>query len=157
MKVKIKRLIETYNNLSLVKDVDCEIVFSYAIAKNRRNLKSELEIFEEFTKPSEEYEKYDDKRVKLAAKYAKLDDDGRPVVKDNSYIISKDNRPTFEVEMKELEEEYKEVIQAFKDKLKNYQLEIEKEIEFDYYMIDLEKLPKLTPMQTEAIFDLIKS
>ncbi len=157
MKVKIKRLIETYNNLSLVKDVDCEIVFSYAIAKNRRNLKSELEIFEEFTKPSEEYEKYDEKRVKLAAKYAKLDDDGRPVVKDNSYIISKDNRPTFEAEMKELEEEYKEVIQAFKDKLKKYQSEIEKEIEFDYYMIDLDKLPKLTPMQTEAIFDLIKS
>jgi hypothetical protein len=156
MKVKIKRLIEMHNNLSLLKDVDCELVFSHAIAKNRRRLKNELELLEDFTKPSSKYEEYDEKRIKLAAKYAKLDDDGRPIIKDNGYIIQKDMRSTFESEIANLELEYEEAITEFKNKIKQYQLEIEKEIEFDYYMIEFDNIPKLTPLQMEIIFDLVK-
>lgn len=65
------------------------VKISYAVMKNQKMLESE-------------YKNLEQQRVKLCEVYAEKDEDHKPIIKDGSYIFSKEDRDAFSEEYKDM-------------------------------------------------------
>ncbi|MFY0628594.1 MAG: hypothetical protein JXR07_20015 [Reichenbachiella sp.] len=63
------------------------IKMRHALLKNEKKTKKELQHFQELFKLPEACEKLEKKRIALAEKYAKKDDEGNPKIVGNSFIL----------------------------------------------------------------------
>ena len=89
------------------------VKFAYAIAKNIRLIRAEVELLEKAK--SEKYKEYDNKRLELAKKHAQKDDKGNPQIVNNSYIL--ENQEVFNDEFEILKKEYESEIKEYEDLL----------------------------------------
>jgi len=67
-------------------------VIAYRISKNIKEIKKEIDVYEE-------------QRKKLCENYAEKDENGNAIIKNRKYDISKENIQMFNDELKKLEEE----------------------------------------------------
>ena len=112
-------LIKLWKVLDFFSNRPQPIKFSYFVAKNKMIIKDEVQILQQLVTPSQSFIEYDTKRVELAEKYADRDEDGKPIVENNTYIIT-EKKEVFDKELAELKEEYKEAIQEFEKQLDEY-------------------------------------
>lgn len=156
MKLKNKdlfRIKQGLDNVSKFKGVK----FAYAIAKNKRIVISELVDLQKAAKMSDEFKKYEDKRIVICTKYAKKDENGEFVYGRNKseYVIEK--RDMFDKEIETLQLEHKESIDARESQLKEYEKLLDSEsVPIEFHKILFEYIPEdITGEQIEAIMELI--
>lgn len=153
--MKNKDLFSLYQGLKSVGKL-VGVTFGYAVNKNLRTVKNELELLEETLKPSEQFLEFRKKQEEIVKKYAKKDEKGEFVIENFNYDI-KGSEEEVAKEIKPLREEYKEVLEAREAQEKAYNELLEKESDFKPYTVKKEDLPKeITGDQMASIFDIIE-
>jgi len=123
---------------------------TYAVNKNKRQIKEIIEEMELSIKPSEKMEEYMKEREELAKKYSEKDEAGNSKMKKVEGIDSESSRMVYEIvgqndeksayrkELAKLNKKFDEEIKAHEAKVEKYNDEFLKEdSEYDVFMIDL--------------------
>lgn len=153
MKAKKSDILKVYSVLEQLSKGVHPVKFSYFIAKNKKVLKDEIEILKEFATPPEKYQEYDARRAELAKSLADTDHTGRPVVQNNTYIITQ-HKERFEKKLATLKDEYEETIKEFDEKFGQYKDLLEEVMEFNGHAIKVDDLPeKIEPSVIELFMD----
>ena len=160
MKKKVKRidLLNLWHVLESIKSKKVNIKFSYFVAKNRLNIKNEIEAINETQEASEAFKVYDKERSTLAEKYADKDDKGKPIIRENQYIITAE-KEKFEKDLEELKIRYKKVVEEREEQLSKLKEFLNEEVNFEGFQIELDNLPMdLEPILIETLLvtNLIK-
>ena len=131
------------------------VKFAFAMVKNKRKIKSELEILQESIKPDAKFQDYDQKRVFVCEKFADKDK-GRPKMENNQYIFSKESRVKFDKEMTKLNKDNKDLIDKRQKQLTEFNGLMDDESDFVPFQVKLEEVPGgITPNQMDGIYDLV--
>jgi deoxyhypusine synthase len=126
------------------------IKFAYALNKNKRLIKKEVNRIYDIVKPSEKYLEYDKKRIDMAKKHAKVDENGEPLVENEKYVMK--NKRKFNSELKKLQEEYGDAFKEQQEKERLSHIEWEKECDINFHKISEKDIPKnISPAQLEFI------
>ena len=156
IKMKNQELFELNNTLKSIKGVT-GVKFNYAIARNKRIVKEELECLQEGIKPSESYTELEKKRVELCEQYATKDEKGKPIIEDNKYDIVEIDK--FNEELKSLRDDYKETLIERTAQVNNYSKLLNENVreDLELYLIAIEDLPdSLTTEMIENLYSLIR-
>jgi outer membrane protein OmpA-like peptidoglycan-associated protein len=153
MKAKKSDILKVYAVLEHLSQGTHAVKFSYFIAKNKKKLKDEVELLKELGTPTEKYQEYDVRRAELAKSLADVDQAGRPIVQNNSYVIIK-NKEDFDQKVQALKDEYEDSIKEFDEKIGQYKEILKEEMEFDGHAINVQDLPeKIEPAIIELFMD----
>ena len=145
--ISLYHALSKLGNLSGVK-------FAYAVSKNLSLLKSELEALQKAVEPNEEYKVYDKKRVELAEKYSKKDENGKPVVVNNEYDL--ENKKEFLSEFAKLQKEFSKEIEGRENQVKEQNELLKTEYTGEIYKVSLSDVPKdINVTQMESIMPII--
>ncbi|KKM66153.1 hypothetical protein LCGC14_1484030 [marine sediment metagenome] len=129
--------------------------FTYALAKNKRMLQSEIDTLQEVRQPSLAFQEYSQKRNEMLTRLSKKDEKGKPIIEDNLFVL--ENPDEASIEMEKFNEENKKVIDDNDIKEKNFKLLMDDEVEIKHYKVKLSNVPKkgLTPSQMEVLLVII--
>lgn len=131
------------------------VKFSYAIAKNIALIKPEVEALQKATEMSEEYKAFDAKRIELAKKHAKENDQGEPVQEGGKFIL--EDKQAFKEEFDALKEENKELIESREAQIKEFTELLDKQNDIKLFKINIKDVPEeITTVQMNQIYSLIE-
>lgn len=151
--MKNKELLELYEFLHKINLKG--VKFSYAIAKNIALIKPEVESLQKSIDMTEEYKEFDAKRIELAKKHAKKDKNGEPLVVDKNYVPG--NEAELEKEFAVLKEENKELVEARKKQMDEFNELLDKQNDVKLYKINIKDIPEeISSQQMTQIFQLIE-
>lgn len=156
-KVEINRLrvLEITNNADKLKSLS-GVKLTYAISKNLKALKAEVETMKESNLPSEELTKYNDAYNKLVQAEAKRNDKGEFIPAGQDQIVLKD-AVSFKAKKLELDEEYKDEIEKAKAKNVEFDSLLKEPFEFEFYQVLPEFISEeITCEQMDLIFEMIQ-
>ncbi len=89
MKLSNERIVNDANVLGAISQKNLPIKVSYAIAKNIAKIEAEIKV-------------YNKERQKLIEKYSVKDEEGKPLIEDNSIKIAPENIENWNRDIKEL-------------------------------------------------------
>lgn len=152
----ISRLFQGLDSVSHIR----HLRFSYAVTKNLRFLREELETLQKVVDIPEEAKPYDNKRLELAKQYATKDADGNPVKINSgrSYDFTSANYADFEKALEKVQgqKDFKDSYSAFKQHNEKVKEFMEETIEINYHIIKYEDLPlDLSAAQLDMIFEFV--
>lgn len=153
--LKNKDLYELMAGLRAVKDLK-GLKFAYAVSKNINLVRQELESFEEMSKPTPEYMAYDIARVELAKKHAVKDENGKPRMENNHYIM--EDKELFDKEVDKLQKSatHKKAVEEREKQLNEFKAFLEEDSDFEPYMVKIQYVPEdITSEQLAGIFMII--
>jgi len=135
--------------------------FAHAATKNKKLIEAEIEVMREVVKISDEFLAFDKIRVELCEKYARKGDDGEAMMKESGGVRSFDilNQEEFDVKLKELREEHKEVLDARESQMEDLNNLFESVIEpaISFVEISIDSVPdQISVEQMEGITFMIK-
>ena len=137
------------------------IKFSYAVAKNLRIMRHEIEVTGKILESSDRLKEYEKKRVELCQRFSEKEG-GKPVFKDGPdgkhFVIEDSTKDAFNKEMEALTEAYKRDMDGQMEKVNTYTKAMGEEVDLDFHMIVEEDMPMdISPVHLEAIMDWIWS
>ena len=135
-----KDLIELYkllNSLQLPSDVNAK--FTYGLYKNITLIQPEIDALRTIMIEDQQIDEFEQKRLELCNQYAQKDENGNPIIQNNEFII--DNIEEFTNKFKELETQYKDVLEKNKQKIQEINNILNEEIEQPIYCLDLNTIP----------------
>lgn len=135
-----QKLFDLYKSLLTLKGLS-GVKLSYAIARNKAKIKSEIESLEESIKPTQEIIEYEKKRIELCELHADKDDKEKPITVDNVYQ-GLDGNKAFEAQFKVLQEENKELLDVRQKQIDEYNSLLKEESKLELYKIDITEVPK---------------
>ena len=138
------------------------IKFVYSLAKNKKAIEKEVDVLQAAIVPSKEFVEYEKKRIKLCNKYAEKDESGKSKMEvigkrgESEFVFVEENRKIFSKELEVLRKEYKEVMEARDRQIKEFNKFLEKENDFEPYVIAYEDIPEdITSIMMSSIIELI--
>lgn len=125
------------------------VKFAYAVSRNLSILKPELESLEKAAKPTDEYMKFEDERIKLVEKFAEKDEKGKakqvPMVsnpRQTEYVIDKDKQEELDKEFGELKEKHKEAVEGREKQIKEYNELLKSEApKLEFHKVSIDQVP----------------
>ena len=130
--------------------------FAYVRNRNLIKLKNIIYQFENKYKPSQEYNQFEDSRIKLCENHAKNEKGEVLYLKDGNFNIQ--NQVEFHKEYEALEKENHSIVNQRNKEIDEYNAELEKEVSVDLYRLDETDIPEtITGNFYDAILPLIKS
>lgn len=150
--MKNSELFELFNTITAPDFKYKGAEFNYIIAKNVAKLKPELEALQKGLEPTPEYREYDSKRIEILKKYAVKGENGEPVIEDNSFKLA--DTTTALKEIKFLQEENQELLDARKKQEEDYQELLNKEATIEIHKLKKSDLPE--DMETPIMIKLFK-
>ena len=136
--MKRRDLLEIWAVLQEIGDIKAGVAFNYALGKNYRKLKPEIE---DLQKPLEE------KRMALIKEYAEKDESGKPVIVSDGvmqkYKFLDGNEEKFNIEFEPIREEFEKLLD-------------EEVTDFSFHLIELQNFPELTTRQMRILMPMIK-
>ena len=137
------------------------IKFTYGLARNKKLVEKEIEILSEVSKPNEDFEELEKKRIELCKVHAEKDEKGEPKIEmigntpKSSYVI--EDKKKFEKELEKMMKENAKVVEAQEEKNKQFMELLEENSEFKPYMIEFVDIPEdITSETISKLIDLIK-
>jgi len=116
--------------------------FSYAVIINEGTLAPNKKALIDIAKPSPEFQEFEIKREAIIAKYAKYDDNGVMVVRDDKWVEFKDGEADLaKSEIDDLIEEHKELVDGRTAEVDEYNKILEDEVEVNLMTISLADVP----------------
>ncbi len=169
-----QKLLELYATLISLAKLQ-GVRFTYAMSKNIRLIKGEVEDLKDIMKPVGKDDKETEEKVKLLQKYSddlhdikmglcNRDKKGEPILRpvpngSYDYDIPYSRLKLAKEKEEELQnnDEYKEIYAEQEKKLEGYKEVLKEEYSFIPYLCDADDVdPKVTTAQMEQIFDLIR-
>ena len=141
MKISRKLIGPVYHLLDSVKNIKCEIRTAYNITKNKKVLFSEIEAIQEASKPTGIIAEYERERLDLCRKYCEKDSNNRPVVNNNSFVFSDENRVHLDEDMKPILEKFPNIQESLFAHDEMVQTFMNDEVELDLILFKLDSLP----------------
>lgn len=132
------------------------VKFAYGVARNLGLLKPEVESLEKALQGSEDFQKFEKKRIALAEQFAEKDEKGKPLTENNQYVMK--DHSGFEAEYEKLKEENKDLVAKREEELRVYAKLLEEDSVVELYKISLADVPQnittaqmfvLTPILSE--------
>ena len=146
--IQLYQALNKLGNLSGVK-------FAYAVSKNINLIEPEIKSLEKSLEASDEFKKFEEKRMALVEKFAKKNEKGEKIVKDNQYEI--DNQKEFDEEFENLKVENKEVYDARQKQIEEYNDLLQSESTVELHKINLSDVPSnITVAQMASISSLVE-
>lgn len=108
--------------------------FAYAVLKNKQKIDSAYELWKDTNikyNPNDDFLAYDKERVELAESFAKKDEKGEPIIKDERYDI--EDKDAFEKSLNLLKEKYDVAIKGREAQIADYEKEMDEEYEVDFH------------------------
>jgi hypothetical protein len=133
-------LMNLWECFGLLLRVKANVKFSYAIAKNKRIIKPEVEAIQDALKPSPEFLIYDQERASLAKAHADMDSDGKPIIENQSFQIT-ETLDEFNEKWDALKADHAEAIAARDVQLKEGEDLLKEDFSFEPFQIDLKNFP----------------
>jgi len=130
---------------------------AYGIAKNKRIVDSEVKSIEEAQKNQklpDGIEEFESKRIELCKKMADKDEEGNPMVANNSFVLVQ-NKQKFDKKLEKLRKDYDEPISLREKQDKEFQDFLKEEVEIDFHTINVNDLPDNVTAQQIGILDEI--
>lgn len=156
---------ELLNLYGALQDINLKgVKFAHAVAKNIAIIKSEAESLQKAIDLSDEFKAFEEKRIELAKKHAKKDENGEAiteiidkVTKAGRYIFeNKEAEALFHKELDVLREENKEVVDAREKQLKEFTELLDKENDIKLFKISIKDIPEeISSKQMTAIFEIV--
>ena len=120
---------------------------SWRLIQFKKIFENDIKLMSEYIEPTEEFKKFEEKRVSLCQIYCDKNDDGTPKIVNNTYV-GLEKSSTFKDELGKLREEYKEEVAQMDEKFRYYETAILNEtVEFDKILED----SKFKKIQIELI------
>jgi len=130
---KLEELSETYNKKVL-----------FVIFKNKQILKEILDIV--ITKESEiisdEYKNFEIQRRNLLLIYCERDSENKPIVQNEQFVIKQEQQNKFNEVIKQLFDDYKEVIGKYEEDKNTFEAFVNEKIELDFAKFSFNDLPE---------------
>lgn len=128
-----------------------DVRLSYFLAKNKRDIKAEIEIMDEAQKASQAFIEYETRRVELAQLLSDKDANGNPKIHNGQYIIY-DKKDEFEAEMKKLKTKFKKAISDREKQVTEYNSMLDDEVSLNLSKINIRQLPSQIEPSVIEIF-----
>ena len=138
--MKKRDLISLNSALVALEGRQFTVKFSYFMAKNKVMIKDEFAALDEVRKPSPEYIAFDTKRAEMAMEFADKDDDGKPKIENNNFIITQ-KVEEFRKALDELKATNAKVIETYEKQVKDFEELLDEDIDFRGPKIDLKDIP----------------
>jgi len=140
------------------------IKFAYAVSRNISLLKPEIEALEKALEPSDEYKKYDEKRIELAKKYSKKGEKGEkgePLTMPNpenpklfEYVL--EDKEGFQKDFEALKEENKEIIEKRNAQIKEQDDFLKTDSTIELFKVSVSEVPQnITVAQMNSIYPIV--
>lgn len=130
--------------------------FQYALLKNCDILQTELTLIQTKAKPSENFIKYEQERVKLCEQHSAKDEKGQPKKRDvgngqTEYDIDTESE-SWKTAIEQLKSKYADEIKLRDEQIKNYNDMLDVDAVVKFHLIKLEDIPnELNGEQMAAI------
>lgn len=153
MKATRREVVALWNGLNGA--AECKgAKFSYAVAKNLRIIRTEMEALQEAAKPPIELQAYERERVALCAQHSVKDEFGAPVIVDGKFTIEDDSK--FRSEFELLQAQYKAQFDIAARRAEEMETMLSEEVDLPIHCVPADCLPdNLTAVQVEALFPMI--
>ena len=156
MKIKKSEVVALWNTIEQLGFTDAHIKFTYALAKNKKLIKNEVEAIKESIDPSEKFKEFENRRLDICKDMAKKDKDGKPIIINNTEFDIK-NTDKFNSKIEDLKKEYQDDIDKETEKNKQAMEMLEEEIDIDLTQVELDYFPeRITTSQMEFLMFLVK-
>ena len=139
-----------FNNLQGVR-------FNYSLKRNKDILKRELKIIEESFSPDPDFEKLEEERITLLAKFVERDDKGNPIIVDGDYKVLENNKEEFNKLFEPIKDKYYAASEGQKKRVQEYSSMIETaDISFDLHYFKIPDIPEeINQEQMDLIYPLV--
>lgn len=144
---------------------DITFKFAYTLTKNKQLLEPEIKTTNESIEISglqEDINKlteYDQKRIDLNLDYCNRESNGQPSVQFNPitneqfYVIPKEKRKEFEKKLKNLQQEYKEVLDKKEEVDKKFNEIMNEKVKVNIFQVSIDQVPN-NPFITSVVEQL---
>jgi len=145
MKITKKQLLDFNQAFNVLSSTVQSKVLVYSLLKNSKLIADEAEALNKaFETDSEEYKDYIQKTQELSQKYGDKDETGELKLTENKMgviVSDPENKKNLTEEIKKLDEDYKDALEARNKELEKYNELLSEEIEIDFNKIKLKDLP----------------
>jgi len=150
--MKKTEVVNLFNLFDLIKAKESNIKFSYAVVKNKKIIQTEIESIEEIQKEKEKIlEGYLTERDELIKKFGKTNEKGLPEIKAED----KQAMANFTSEDIILREKYKNELEEYTLKQKEFDEILEEEVEFNFHKMKIDIMPDfITPQMLEFLMEI---
>lgn len=156
MNIKKGEVVQLWNTIEQLRMVNSHIKFTYALAKNKKILSTEVESIQEAISPSEEFKTFEGERLSLCRDMSKKDENGEAII-INGREFDIEDMDEFEAKLNDLKDNYKETIDKEMEKNKQALEMLEEEVDLDLAQLHLDYFPEgITPAQMETLMFLVK-
>lgn len=149
-------LYKALNGLGELKGVN----FSYAVVRNINRLKPEMEALDKVLEGTKEYNEYLTKKQELLEEHSEKDEKGNAIKNElapNVFKYKLSDEAAFAVLLDELNEKYKEALDARVKQEEEYKELLDSEISIDLFKVKLEHIPEeITTQQMFGISAIIE-
>lgn len=153
--MKNEKIVELYNALKSVGHLK-GVKFGYTVARNLRIITPVIDDLQKSLEPTEKYNKYDEARAKLAEKHADKDENGKAIIKNNTYTVT-ENKKIFEKEINALQVEHAEAFKEREQQIEDYKKLLQEETKLDLFKVKFSELPnEITANEIDALFEIIE-
>jgi len=148
-----QELLSLYLNLNKLGNLK-GVKFSYGVSKNLALLSPEIESLNKVQEMSEEFKKFEEKRVELIKDYSKKDESGKDIIENNSYVVL--DQKKWDKVFDKLKEDNKEVVKKREKQIEEYLELLKTESDIKLYKIKLADIPEdITTIQMNSIISII--
>lgn len=158
MKLKNEEIIAVVDTLSKIEEMDMDIDGVYWVLDTNQKLQNQYEVIKDAIKKTQnKSEEYNVELRKLVNKYGKRDDNNKVVYENGNLVLDEEKG-----DIEETKNKFVELRDKYKDTLKNVNEDIDKVLNKEVDIKDIEKihksyLPKiLKPSDIKPIFKLIE-
>lgn len=156
MKITRDKLLGLWALIERLGNEKTSVRFHYLLLKTKRCLAPEVESVQKVTTTPEGYPEFDGKRLELCNEHCEKDDEDKPVLRNNNFIIKADEKETFDKSMEALKEEYADVIKDAETRQKEFLELLNEEVEVDCPTIPMSIMPEeIVGRDLDLLFDLV--
>jgi adenylate kinase family enzyme len=156
--MKVKDVLELFNELKRMENIEASAKFSFAVMKNIALTEYEVEGFKEIAlKPMEGGEEYRKERMVLVEKYVGRDENNnlKSQVSPNgqsTYVFEDDNEKLFKKEMDIVDKKHKDFLQKVEERRKELDKMMEQSVKIELVKVPLDFFPdKISPRQMKIL------
>lgn len=132
---QLTKIRKNLNSVSHYQGID----FAYAVFKNKQLIDNKLSEVDFIKNVSPQIVEYEEKRVQLCEEFAKKDENNKPIIENDLYII--DNKEMFKIKMDDLLNEYRQYVEERQKQIELFNDKMNEEVNIDFIKIKKEQIP----------------
>lgn len=150
-----------HNGFDLLRHVNGNLKFNYAMSKNRQIIEQEVGRLKQAILPNSQFEEFRQERIAIKCKYAEIDSETKQPKKmvNGDFVIEKEKTKECIEELNKLNKKYKDLITQYEENMKEFEnllkQDVNQDIENSLMKLNFNDLPQLTQEQLDPFIGKI--